>query len=291
VSGQTGTITSGKIAVKNLEPVASNGGERAALGALAAAEPNPNATLQAIAVAFPSPDGWKAEAVVPFSSARRWSGADFGDRGTWVLGAPETILEHSFQGRSLTSRVEEHAVAGRRVVILSRTSERLRDDNELPDGLEVAGLVILEDEVRPEAGTSKPDLTLHTVEPGVSREIAGAGFLPLAVPHGSMTVLGFRVGELGYVTDAKRLPPETLEALRGVDVLVLNALWWGNPHPTHFNVEEAVETAAAVGARRTYLTHLTHRIVHRELEERLPEGVAPAYDGLTVTVGQGESST
>jgi phosphoribosyl 1,2-cyclic phosphate phosphodiesterase len=150
---------------------------------------------------------------------------------------------------------------------------------------------IFDDEVRPEAGTSKPDLTLHTVEPGVSREIAGAGFLPLAVPHGSMTVLGFRVGELGYVTDAKRLPPETLEALRGVDVLVLNALWWGNPHPTHFNVEEAVETAAAVGARRTYLTHLTHRIVHRELEERLPEGVAPAYDGLTVTVGQGESST
>ncbi len=104
--------------------------------------------------------------------------------------------------------------------------------------------------------------------------------LPLPVPHGHVEVYGFRVGDLGYITDAKRLPPRTLEALRGVRVLVLNALWYGRPHPTHFNVEEAVEVALEIGAQRTYLTHLSHRVGHRELLERLPAGIEPAYDGL-----------
>jgi phosphoribosyl 1,2-cyclic phosphate phosphodiesterase len=97
-------------------------------------------------------------------------------------------------------------------------------------------------------------------------------------------VYGFRVGRLGYITDGKSLPPKTLAALEGVDVLVLNALWFGRPHPTHFNVEEAIEAAREVGAARTYLTHLTHRVTHAELEARLPDGVLPAYDGLTVEI-------
>jgi phosphoribosyl 1,2-cyclic phosphate phosphodiesterase len=75
-----------------------------------------------------------------------------------------------------------------------------------------------------------------------------------------------------------------LETLKGVRVLVLNALWFGKPHPTHFNVEEAVEAAGAVGAERTYLVHLTHRVGHQELLDRLPENVAPAYDGLSIEV-------
>jgi phosphoribosyl 1,2-cyclic phosphate phosphodiesterase len=65
---------------------------------------------------------------------------------------------------------------------------------------------------------------------------------------------------------------------------VLNALWFGRPHPSHFNVEEAIEAARTVGARRTYLTHLTHRVRHAELLERLPQGVLPAYDGLVIEV-------
>lgn len=102
----------------------------------------------------------------------------------------------------------------------------------------------------------------------------------MPVPHGPMTVFGLRVGPLGYVTDGKRLTPEALERLQGVDVLVLNALWWGDPHPTHFNIEEAVVAARSVGARSTYLTHLTHRSSHADLERRLPADVRPAYDGL-----------
>jgi phosphoribosyl 1,2-cyclic phosphate phosphodiesterase len=118
--------------------------------------------------------------------------------------------------------------------------------------------------------------------------VVGERFTPLEVPHGSMRVLGFRVGDLGYITDAKRLPPDTLAALHGIRVLVLNALWWGNPHPNHFNVEEAVDMAERVGAERTFLTHLSHRVSHEDLEARLPPGIHPAHDGLSVELIPGE---
>lgn len=143
---------------------------------------------------------------------------------------------------------------------------------------------IFDESYRPLEGTSKPRLRLHDLHPGEDVDLLGERFQALEVPHGLVRVYGFRVGGLGYVTDGKSLPPETLEALRGVDVLVLNALWFGKPHPSHFNVEEAVAAARAVGARRTYLTHLTHRVMHQELLDRLPDGVEPAYDGLSIEV-------
>src|SRR5690606_31555177 len=107
---------------------------------------------------------------------------------------------------------------------------------------------------------------------------------PLPVMHGTVEVYGFRIGDLGYITDAKHVPQRSLEMLEGVRTLVLNALWFGNAHPTHFNVEEAVEMARRIGAERTYLTHISHRASHAELEERLPPEVRPAYDGLMVDV-------
>jgi len=133
-------------------------------------------------------------------------------------------------------------------------------------------------------GTTKPEADLQVVRPYEEEEVAGFRMIPLPVPHGHVEVFGFRVGDLGYITDAKRLPGRTVEALRGVRVLVLNALWYGNPHPTHFTVEEAVEVAREIGAGTTYLTHLSHRVGHAELEARLPPGVEPAYDGLVVDV-------
>ena len=143
---------------------------------------------------------------------------------------------------------------------------------------------IFDPTVRPPEGSSKPSVRLNEIHAGRPVEIVGETFLPLKVPHGDVSVYGFRVGSLGYVTDAKRLPDETVDALRGVDVLVLNALWFGRPHGSHFNIEEAVEASRLVGARRTYLTHLTHRVTHAELEERLPDGVYPAFDGLVVEI-------
>ncbi len=143
---------------------------------------------------------------------------------------------------------------------------------------------IFDHSVVPEKGTSKPEIQLHSLEPYRPQIVVGRSFLPLPVPHGRMRVLGFRVGSLGYITDAKRLPDETFRHLKGVDTLVLNALWFGNPHPNHLSVEEAVEVARLLGARRTFLTHLSHRVSHRELEDRLPPEVQPAFDGLTVQI-------
>jgi phosphoribosyl 1,2-cyclic phosphate phosphodiesterase len=137
----------------------------------------------------------------------------------------------------------------------------------------------------PIPGTSRPRIELLPFDEGQPVSILGAEVHPLAVPHGSMTVYGLRVGDLGYITDAKALPPPVLERLRGVRTLVLNALWWGDPHPTHFNVEEAIEAAERVGAERTYLIHLTHRVGHADLEARLPASVRPAFDGLSLEVG------
>jgi len=143
---------------------------------------------------------------------------------------------------------------------------------------------IFDDTLRLPQGSSKPRVRLHEFEAGRPVEIVGSSFVPFQVPHGHCSAYGFRVGPLGYVTDAKLLPEAALTALEGVEVLVLNALWFGKPHGSHFNIEEAVEAARTVGAARTYLTHLTHRVTHAELEERLPDGVYPAFDGLTVEI-------
>jgi phosphoribosyl 1,2-cyclic phosphate phosphodiesterase len=136
--------------------------------------------------------------------------------------------------------------------------------------------------LQPLDGTFKPEGSLRVLEPYTTVEIAGLAFQPLPVPHGPLEPFGFRIGDLGYITDAKALPPRTRAALAGVRVLVLNALWFGEPHPTHFNVEEAVEVALEIGAERTFQTHISHLAAHEELERRLPEDIRPAYDGLVV---------
>ena len=143
---------------------------------------------------------------------------------------------------------------------------------------------IFNDAFQPPKGSSKPRIRLHDFQAGDGVELLGRTFHPVRVPHGGVHVYGFRVGSLGYVTDAKSLTDEACEALEGVEVLVLNALWFGSPHASHFNVEEAVEAARSLGAKRTYLTHLTHKVRQSELEARLPEGVYGAYDGLSVEI-------
>lgn len=143
---------------------------------------------------------------------------------------------------------------------------------------------IFDDSYEAPAGSSKPKIRLIGYDVGAPIRILQRDFEAVRVPHGGCSVYGFRVGALGYVTDAKILPPAAVELLEGVDVLVLNALWFGKPHGSHLNIEEAIEASREVGARRTFLTHLTHRVSHAELLERLPEGVMPAYDGLTVEV-------
>jgi len=132
-------------------------------------------------------------------------------------------------------------------------------------------------------GTSKPELVARPLTPGVPVRIAGFDVEPLALPHGRQEVLAYRIGRLAYVTDVKEVPAAVQERLRGLDVLVLSALL-SRPHPLHLSIPEAVAAAQAIGARRTFFTHLTHESPHAALAASLPAGIAPAYDGLVIDV-------
>jgi phosphoribosyl 1,2-cyclic phosphate phosphodiesterase len=172
----------------------------------------------------------------------------------------------------------------RALSVRNRSALRMYGPAETVRTLEQRFAYIFDDRMRPLPGTTKPQGELTTLVAGEAMEIAGETVLPIAVPHGQTMVFGYRIGALGYVTDAKLLPEEAIDAVRGVKVLVLNALFW-KQHPTHMSVPEAIETARMVGAERTYLTHLTHDNFHAKLEDALPPGLLPAYDNLSVDIG------
>jgi phosphoribosyl 1,2-cyclic phosphate phosphodiesterase len=143
---------------------------------------------------------------------------------------------------------------------------------------------IFDESMRPLPGTSKPEGRTHIVESGQTFAVGDMDVTAVRVPHGNVTVFAYRVGPLAYVTDAKSLPAEALDVLRGASVLVINALF-RTEHPTHLSIPEAIDAAREVGAERTYLTHLTHDNFHADLEAELPRGITPAFDGLTVRIG------
>jgi phosphoribosyl 1,2-cyclic phosphate phosphodiesterase len=142
---------------------------------------------------------------------------------------------------------------------------------------------IFDDTMRPLPGTTKPQGRAIPLAPGSTTRILDVDVTAVPVPHGHVTVFAYRIGPLAYVTDAKSVPDDAVARLRGARVLVVNALF-RTPHPSHLSLPEALRVAAAVGAERTYLTHLTHDNFHADLEAELPAGVAPAFDGLTITV-------
>jgi len=142
---------------------------------------------------------------------------------------------------------------------------------------------IFDDNIQPLPGTTKPQGRAIVLAPGETVRIADVDVTAVPVPHGTITVFAYRIGPLAYVTDAKSVPESAIAMLRGSRVLVINALF-RTPHPSHLSLPEALAVAAAVGADRTYLTHLTHDNFHADLEAELPPGVSPAFDGLTITV-------
>jgi phosphoribosyl 1,2-cyclic phosphate phosphodiesterase len=131
-------------------------------------------------------------------------------------------------------------------------------------------------------GGGKPQLELHEVEEPFTHD--GIEIIPLPVAHGDWTILGFRIGAFAYITDTNGIPPESLELLRGVEILALDGLRPAPRHPTHFTIDEALEYAARIGARETWLIHLAHEVLHAEVEATLPEGVRLAYDGLVLEI-------
>ncbi|MBX2814362.1 MAG: MBL fold metallo-hydrolase [Saprospiraceae bacterium] len=129
-----------------------------------------------------------------------------------------------------------------------------------------------------------PTIDLHPLEPFAPVEISGIRILPFLVHHGSLDVLGFRIGDVSYITDANALSSETYKALKGSRVLVLNALHHRSHH-SHFNLEQAIETSERIGPRITYLTHMSHSMgLHAAVERTLPANIRLAYDGLEIEV-------
>ncbi|MGH9868252.1 MAG: MBL fold metallo-hydrolase [Candidatus Polarisedimenticolia bacterium] len=130
--------------------------------------------------------------------------------------------------------------------------------------------------------SSRPQLDLRPVEGPFT--VAGVRVVPFEVIHGTMSILGYRIGAFAYITDASALPEASMRILEGVEVLVINALR-RKAHPTHFTLEGALEAIARVGPRQAWLTHISHDLEHTSLGRELPPGVSPAHDGLVLEVG------
>lgn len=127
-----------------------------------------------------------------------------------------------------------------------------------------------------------PQVDLNTINGDNSFKINELKFNPIKVLHYKMEVLGFRIGDFTYITDANYISPEQLDKAKGSKVLVLNALRH-EAHPSHFTLKEAIDVATTVGAENTYFTHISHQLgLHDEVEATLPQGMHLAYDGLTL---------
>ncbi|MFD2787541.1 MBL fold metallo-hydrolase [Hymenobacter rubripertinctus] len=114
-------------------------------------------------------------------------------------------------------------------------------------------------------------------------QVEGVGFQPIRALHYKLPVLGFRVGNFTYLTDANHLGPEALEQMRGSEVIVLNALRH-EKHISHFTLREAVDILEDLAPTRAYLTHISHQLGrHREVEAQLPDFIRLAYDGLRIS--------
>ncbi|MFZ9755023.1 MAG: MBL fold metallo-hydrolase [Bacteroidia bacterium] len=128
-----------------------------------------------------------------------------------------------------------------------------------------------------------PDVDFRLIE-NAPFTLDGIDIIPLEVMHYRLPVMGFRFGSFAYVTDANYIAETELDKLKGVEVLVLNALRL-EPHISHFTLSEAVEMANKVGAKQTYFTHMSHQIgFHEAVCKELPSGIDLAYDGLVLNL-------
>lgn len=128
-----------------------------------------------------------------------------------------------------------------------------------------------------------PRLEMRPIEVGQSIKLKdGSKIEPIRVMHGRLPILGYRIGDLAYITDCKTLPEESIEMIRGVKVLVINALRV-YAHPSHLNFDEAMQLIQQIQPKKAYLNHIAHTFGKQvEIEALCPPHVQPAYDTLTV---------
>ena len=126
-----------------------------------------------------------------------------------------------------------------------------------------------------------PEWDVHIIDSNPFT-INGIDIIPIRGRHYKLPVLGYRFGNIAYCTDMNHIPEEEFEKLKGLDHFIINTVRRGH-HISHFSLEGALEIAAKVGAKHSWLTHLSHQLpVHSALSAEMPEGVLPAYDGLRI---------
>src|SRR5580700_532660 len=133
-----------------------------------------------------------------------------------------------------------------------------------------------------ERKTHVPQLDVHLIDE-TPFDVLGLRFEPIPLTHGKDTIFGFRFGNAAYLTDHSEVPESSLDRLRGLDVLFLDALRH-RPHPTHSTVDRSIATAERVAAKRVFFTHICHDLAHARTEARLPPHIRLAYDGLEIEV-------
>lgn len=147
--------------------------------------------------------------------------------------------------------------------------------------------------VETQAGGGKPRLQLREVQPCM--ELCGLQIETLLVYHGQLPVLAYRFYSplagcsAAYVTDVSYIPPETMEKLHHLDLLIIDAVRY-DPHPTHFGLWQTLEVIEILKPKQALLTHLSHHFDHATLCKETPPHVAPAYDGQIVCLGAKEES-
>jgi phosphoribosyl 1,2-cyclic phosphate phosphodiesterase len=114
-------------------------------------------------------------------------------------------------------------------------------------------------------------------------DLFGLEVMPLPVRHEDMWVFGWRLGGAAYIVDASGVPEAAEQAMKGLEVLIVNALRY-EPHAKHFSVGQALELISRVEPKAAFLTHMSHELEYNDLKEELPGNVLPAYDGLVVEI-------
>ncbi|MCK9221785.1 MAG: MBL fold metallo-hydrolase [Limnochordia bacterium] len=127
-------------------------------------------------------------------------------------------------------------------------------------------------------GSKKPLVTPQIIQP-VPTVIHGLTFQPIPIYHGQLGIYGYRFGNVAYITDCSKIPEQSEKLLKDLDILILGVLRY-RPHPTHFNLNQALKVIAKLKPNRTYFTHICHDFDHEQVQRELPPNCYLGYDGL-----------
>ncbi|WP_297573404.1 MBL fold metallo-hydrolase [uncultured Deefgea sp.] len=135
---------------------------------------------------------------------------------------------------------------------------------------------------KPNEFWDKPVLTIHEVD-AEPFQVGAVTIQPIPLIHGKWPILGWRIGNVAYLTDVSEIPPESEALLQNLDLLFLDCLRH-KAHPTHLSVEQALQVAAKIAAKRTVFIHMTHELEYHALTATLPAGIEVGYDGQRITI-------